>query len=258
VTDPSKPTVPVQGSGEPGERVLIVDNDGQLGGDTASALLSLGLNVSSIGSAGEALDVAYRYRPTVLIVDVDIGVEHGGLRLAEAIRRRWGSTVIVMSPRTDGTTIRAIAAIAPAATLYKPFYWRQLELTVRLAIEMRGAVGAVSAVDEPERNSDLRRVELEDALRRIAVEVSRVGFAASLPVVTRHHAALRQLRPREREIVMLLLRHQRVPAIARLLSITPDTVRNHLKHVFKQLGVRSQQDLLLFFQAEAAEPEPTS
>jgi DNA-binding NarL/FixJ family response regulator len=245
------------GSGEPGERVLIVDNDGQLGGDTASALLSLGLNVSSITSAGEALDVAYRYRPTVLIVDIDIGVEHGGLRLAEAIRRRWGSTVIVMSPRTDGATIRAIASIAPTATLYKPFYWRQLELTVRLAIAMRSDVRVVS-VDGPATGSDLRRVELEGALRRIAVELSRVGFAASLPVVARHHASLQQLRPREREIVMLLLQHQRVPAIARLLSITPDTVRNHLKHVFKQVGVRSQQELLLFFQAEAAVPEVTS
>ena len=43
---------------------------------------------------------------------------------------------------------------------------------------------------------------------------------------------------------MLLLQHQRVPAIARMLSISPGTVRNHLKRVFIQTGVHSQQELL--------------
>jgi DNA-binding NarL/FixJ family response regulator len=253
VTDPSKRTVSFRETTESGERVLIVDTDGQLSGDTASALLSLGLTVSSIASAGEALDVAYRYRPTVVIVDIDIGGQLAGLRLAEAIRRRWGAAVIVMTPRTDATTIRAIAAAMPTAALYKPFYWRQLELTVRLAIEMRGAARTTTAAEEPASGSDLRRSELEDALRRIAVEVSRAGFAAPLPVVSRHHASMGQLRPREREIVMLVLQHHRLPAIAQLLSIPLPAVRQHLRQVFKQLGVRSQQELLLFFQADAIE-----
>ena len=252
--EPSKRVVSFHSAGEPGERVLIVDGDGHLGGDTASALLSLGLTVSSIASATEALDIAYRYRPTVVIVDIDIGGELGGLRLAEAIRRRWASAVIVMSPRTDAATIRAIAATAPTATLYKPFYWRQLELSVRLAIEMRDIVRSAPDVGDSVDGSDLRRVELEDALRRIANEVSRVGFAGPLPVVVRHHESLQQLALREREIVMLVLQRHRIPAIARLLSTDPDTVKNQLKRVFKQLGVRSQQELLRFFQAEAVDP----
>jgi len=252
--DPSKRVVSFHGTGEPGERVLIIDSDGHLGGETASALLSLGLTVSSIASATEALDIAYRYRPTVIIVDIDIGAELGGLRLAEAIRRRWASAVIVMSPRTDAATIRAIAAMAPSATLYKPFYWRQLELNVRLAIEMRDTVRAAPDVGDIANGSDLRRVELEDALRRIATEVSRIGFAGPLPVVARHHDALRKLALRDREIVMLLLQRHRIPAIARLLSSDPGTVKNQIKLVFKQLGVRSQQELLRFFQAERHRP----
>jgi DNA-binding CsgD family transcriptional regulator len=52
------------------------------------------------------------------------------------------------------------------------------------------------------------------------------------------------LRPREHEVVRLLLQHLRVPAIARRLGISQQTVRNHLKSVFRRTGVRSQQELL--------------
>ena len=250
MTDPTDRVVTLRGMREPGERVLIVDSDGQMASDTASALVSLGLNVSSIASPSEALDVALRFRPTLLIADVDVGVELGGLRLADAIRKRWGASVIVLSPRTDLATVRAIALAAPDATLYKPFYWRQLELSVRLAIASRAARPAPAA-DDVNPGSNLTRANLEDALSRIAIEISRIGFAANSPVVAPHHELLRTLPAREREIVTLLLQHHRVPAISRLLSIRPSTVRNHLKKVFKRLGVRSQQDLLMLLQSES-------
>jgi DNA-binding CsgD family transcriptional regulator len=53
---------------------------------------------------------------------------------------------------------------------------------------------------------------------------------------------------------MLVLQRYRIPAIALLLSTDPDTVKSQLKRVFTQLGVRSQQELLRFFQAEPVDP----
>jgi DNA-binding NarL/FixJ family response regulator len=251
MTDSTERVVTFPGVSDLADRVLIVDGDGQLASDTASALVSLGLSASSIGSASEALDVAYRYRPTLLITDIDVGVELGGLRLADAIRKRWGASIIVMSPRTDLVTVRAIAIAAPAATLYKPFYWRQLELAVRVAIASRAARPASAHAGDVQRAPDLTRANLEDALSRIATEISRVGFAAASPVAAGQQLLLNTLPAREREIVTLLLQHHRVPAISRLLSIRPSTVRNHLKKVFKRLGVRSQQDLLMLLRNES-------
>lgn len=64
---------------------------------------------------------------------------------------------------------------------------------------------------------------------------------------------LRPLSPREREIATLLLAGLRVPAIARRLFLSPHTVRNHLKSVFRRLGVGSQSQLIeLVLRADAA------
>jgi DNA-binding CsgD family transcriptional regulator len=56
--------------------------------------------------------------------------------------------------------------------------------------------------------------------------------------------SLSMLRPRERQIVTLLLAHYRVPEIAQRLGISPHTVRNHLKSAFRRTGTHCQSDLL--------------
>jgi DNA-binding CsgD family transcriptional regulator len=61
--------------------------------------------------------------------------------------------------------------------------------------------------------------------------------------VTERHP-LSALRPRERQIVALLLAHYRVPQIAERLGISPHTVRNHLKGAFRRTGTHCQSDLL--------------
>lgn len=56
--------------------------------------------------------------------------------------------------------------------------------------------------------------------------------------------AAAQLSPREREILQSLLTQHRVALVARHLRISPYTVRNHLKSIFRKLGVHSQSELL--------------
>ena len=92
------------------------------------------------------------------------------------------------------------------------------------------------------RHDDARARLLEGALHRIAQELARVDLPGAIAENTA--PPLCGLRPREQEVVRLLLQHLRVPAIARRLGISQQTVRNHLKSVFRRTGVRSQQELL--------------
>ena len=57
--------------------------------------------------------------------------------------------------------------------------------------------------------------------------------------------ALKQLTPREQEILQHLHEHHRVPAIAQMLYISPHTVRNHLKSIYRKLRVKSQVELMM-------------
>jgi len=91
-----------------------------------------------------------------------------------------------------------------------------------------------------------RIAELEARLRRIAAELQAAGVIDDvdrLPSAT-DHPQLTDLSTRQWEILIRLMRGERVPAIAKALYLSPSTVRNHLAAIFTRFGVHSQADLL--------------
>lgn len=118
--------------------------------------------------------------------------------------------------------------------------------------ERLGWIGFAAGLDPPDLRSEARvpdvhscLIELHHALDacrgRLQGLVSGRGDGRD---PGGHGARALPLTGREREILDELLRGYRVPAIARRLSISPYTVRNHLKSVFKKVGVQSQGELV--------------
>lgn len=102
------------------------------------------------------------------------------------------------------------------------------------------APGEVRLIQDP------RKRELEDAMRRISDELTRVGLASNgaTPETAPSHPDLDLLSRRERDVVTHLLQGHRVVSIAELLEVSEHTVRNHLKSIFRKLGVHSQAELV--------------
>ncbi|MEE9384089.1 MAG: helix-turn-helix transcriptional regulator [Nannocystaceae bacterium] len=67
--------------------------------------------------------------------------------------------------------------------------------------------------------------------------------------------SLASLSKREREVLRALLRGVWVEAIAGHLSISPHTVRNHIKSIYRKMGVHSQGALLALFVESPEDPE---
>ena len=112
--------------------------------------------------------------------------------------------------------------------------------------------------DTIERKTDPRIERLERAVSLIAesLQLQESKEALSLAAQRVPLEAIEELRTlssREWEILHRLDTNQRVQTIARELFISPHTVRNHLKSVFRKVGVRSQPDLLAFLQTKRTE-----
>lgn len=89
--------------------------------------------------------------------------------------------------------------------------------------------------------------DLGAELDRIAGEIQMLALAASFaPPAARSmaHAELGSLSAREREVLIHLVAGERVSAIAAKLHISPHTVRNHLKALYRKLEVHSQAQLI--------------
>ena len=90
-----------------------------------------------------------------------------------------------------------------------------------------------------------RNRQLETALTRIASEIERLGIGPrDLPVTTLELPGLSTLTAKEWEVFISLCDGARTAAIAKQLGISASTARNHLKAIFRKLGVTSQLELL--------------
>jgi DNA-binding CsgD family transcriptional regulator len=89
-----------------------------------------------------------------------------------------------------------------------------------------------------------RVVQLEGHLRRIGHEIEAAGIAPLGAHSVPGTPAGEHLSAREFEIVTRMLRGDRVTTIARDLYLSTSTVRNHLSHIFRKLGVHSQVELI--------------
>jgi PAS domain S-box-containing protein len=88
---------------------------------------------------------------------------------------------------------------------------------------------------------------LEHVVRRVVLDLSDAGVTPGLLPVNGPlpgNGLLHGLSPRETEVLEEFLVGQRVPTVAARLEISENTVRAHLKSIFKKAGVQSQAELL--------------
>ncbi len=70
----------------------------------------------------------------------------------------------------------------------------------------------------------------------------------------RFHPQVKHLTRREFEVLVRVLTGGEVPAVARQLFISPHTVRNHLKAIYRKLDVRSRVELVVRFGNHGSTP----
>jgi len=115
--------------------------------------------------------------------------------------------------------------------------------------EIIGSVG-MSVEHSEVDTTELARAS--EVLRDLVVQLSSAPQLQ--PSTTPSVEGLDLLSPRERDVLALLRQGLRVPTVAERLSVSPHTVRNHLRSIFRKLGVSSQRELLDRFVPEPDTP----
>jgi PAS domain S-box-containing protein len=173
---------------------------------------------------GKQIDIFFPVDLLDLLHDETKAIEEGDLRVRMSLLQR-----------KDGTTFPVLA------------------VPQRLTNEQGEVIGACSVVIDlgavqTAKPLDLGRARgLRGALNHIALELQTIALMSEIspnPGLAADSEELAELSPREREVLALIMSGDRVPAIAKTLHISPHTVRNHLKSMFRKLGVGSQAELI--------------
>jgi len=192
-------------------RILLAD-DHPLFRDGLKALLSSVADAEVVGEAAtgsEVVETALELQPEVVLMDLHMP----GLNGIEATRRIVGSSphvgVLVLTMVEDDDAVFAAMRAGARGYLVKGSSQAEILSAIR-------AVGAGEAVFGP-------------AIARRLIE-----YFASASVSPQ---AFPELTQREREVLELIARGEGNAAIARELTISQKTVRNHVSNIFNKLHV---------------------
>lgn len=190
-------------------RVLVVDDHpvvrsglvALLGGEAGIAV------VGAAASVEEALALADRLRPDVVMCDLRLGEGLDGVAVTEALRATGARPAVLILTTFDNDSDIARAVLAGAAGyLLKDAEPEEI---------LRGITGAAAGELVLSRELENR------ALRRLAGGVPR-------------------LTDRERDVLRAVARGLANKEIARALFVSEGTVKTHLVHAFEKLGVSSR------------------
>jgi PAS domain S-box-containing protein len=115
--------------------VLIVEDEPVNAAVIEHQLKKLGYSVAGIATSGEeAIDLAQRAKPDVVLMDIQLEGQFDGVEAAVAIRKKTGVPVVYLTGNSDEETIDRARTTEAFGYLHKPFQEREVHSTLQLAL----------------------------------------------------------------------------------------------------------------------------
>jgi AmiR/NasT family two-component response regulator len=144
--------------------ILIVEDESIVAADLAGKLGQLGYQVVGTAAKGEdAVELACRLLPRVVLMDIRLKGSMDGIEAAEAIHSRIDVPVIYLTAHSDATTLARAMGSEPFGYILKPFEERELATTIEMALyKHRSDQQLRKAHDELEQRVRERTQELKE------------------------------------------------------------------------------------------------
>jgi DNA-binding NarL/FixJ family response regulator len=235
-------------------RILVADDDPSFRKIAVRLLEREGYEVEEASDATEALAMLSARAFELVVADVNMPGNWPAARPGEQPRKerlavlhhQGGVPVLVVTG--DPTVETAVAALRGTAVDYlsKPLSPQRFLARVADGVARGRALRTLQAAEARLQS----QLELVASLRQSSTFAGPSTPTIAPPrtssldstALPRSVAAL--LSPREREVLRVFRASPRTAAVASLLNISPHTVKNHLKAIFRKLDVSSQAELL--------------
>jgi DNA-binding NarL/FixJ family response regulator len=205
-------------------RALVVDDDAFARRLIRTALEDGDIDVVAEGHDGsEAIRLCLEHRPDVVVMDVVMPVD--GITATREILAKLPQQLVIVLTGAGEPELGVLALRAGAVGfLNKDVNVAALPKTLRAAMRGEAAIS---------RELGMRVIE-------------QLRTATSPPAHDRPEKS--PLTAREWEVVELLHDGQTTDQIAQALVVSRETVRSHVKHIFRKLGVNSRGDAVALVQ----------
>ena len=125
----------VSGRTEKG-RILIIEGERVVGAQIESVLHHYGYDVvGNTGYSNEGFSLALEKQPDLVLMDMDLQDGEDGVETAERLLERRFFPVVYITANDDDEIFRRAQKTSPFGYLMKPFYERDLERTVEVALQ---------------------------------------------------------------------------------------------------------------------------
>jgi DNA-binding NarL/FixJ family response regulator len=209
--------------------VMIVDDHPLVRAAVARAIEGNGMTVvAEVGTADEALDLAPRLEPNILLLDIDLP-DASGIQIVRELAPRLPATKIVM------LTVSAADRDVADAMRY-------------------GAVGYLTKDVSPEALArSLRAAESGELVmpRQLAARLLAHMSFRGPHTSTVDHPSVEGLTPRERDVHRLLAEGLGDRDIAAALTISRRTVETHVSSILHKLGAQNRTEVAARYHDES-------
>lgn len=192
-------------------RILVVEDEPIIAEDIAMTLEKEGHNI--VGKALnpiQAMDMFANRSPELVILDIALKGDMDGVDLAMILNEKYEIPFVFLTSFSDRLTIERAKPTMPYAYITKPFKDRDLLTAIELAWERF--------------QNDRIKTSSEDALMTVMTEA---GLTSS-----------------EMRVIHQIRKGHSNEEIAKELYVSINTVKTHLKNVYRKMDVRSRSELM--------------
>jgi len=224
-------------------RILVADDDPVFGEAISTFLEQQGYRTAWVPDGEGVIRALREHRYDILITDITMpGNEH--MQLLEALRSAPYPVPVIVVTGTP-TLATAVASLRQDAVDYltKPLDYPGLARAVERAMSRRKTVDAVVRAREQLDDWSMMLRSLQQSLAPQVLQAEPKSGPPSDPLAALPDAQRSLLSPRETEVLLALATGASTRELSAQLYISEHTVRNHLKAIYRKLGVHSRTEL---------------